>query len=42
MDTLTSKPLSFVPDTLLEQLSVSTGVNKFSKKLQDELMLFYR
>jgi len=33
-----SKLLSFVSDDLLEQLAISTEVNKFSKKLQGELM----
>ena len=33
-----SKLLSFVPDDLLEKLATSTGVNKFSKKLQGELL----
>ncbi len=33
-----SKLLSFVPDDLLEQLAISTEVNKFSKKLQGELL----
>lgn len=37
MDT-TSELLSFVPDDLLERLAISTNVNKFSKKLQGELM----
>jgi hypothetical protein len=32
------KLLSFVPDALLEQLAISTAVNKFSKKLQGELL----
>ena len=33
-----SQLLSFVPDDLLERLAISTNVNKFSKKLQGELM----
>jgi hypothetical protein len=33
-----SKLLSLVPDDLLENLAISTGVNKFSKKLQGELL----
>jgi len=33
-----SKLLSFVSDDLLERLAVSTEVNKFSKKLQGELL----
>lgn len=33
-----SKLLSFVSDNLLEQLAISTEVNKFSKKLQGELL----
>ncbi len=38
MEISTSKLLSFVPDDLLERLAISTNVNKFSKKLQGELM----
>jgi hypothetical protein len=33
-----SKLLSFVPDNLLEKLATATKVNKFSKKLQGELL----
>jgi len=33
-----SKLFSLVPDDLLENLAISTGVNKFSKKLQGELL----
>ena len=33
-----SKLLSFISDDLLEQLAISTEANKFSKKLQDELL----
>jgi hypothetical protein len=33
-----SKLLSFVPDNLLEKFATSTKVNKFSKKLQGELL----
>lgn len=33
-----SKLLSFVPDNLLKELAIATKVNKFSKKLQGELL----
>lgn len=35
---LISKLLSFVPDKLLDQLAVSAGVNKYTKKLQGQLI----
>ncbi len=35
---LISKLLSFVPDKLLNHLAVSAGVNKYSKKLQGQLI----
>lgn len=33
-----SKLLSFVPDELLNQLAVSSGVDKYTKKLQGQLI----
>jgi len=35
---MTSKLLSFIPDKLLNQLAVSSGVDKYTKKLQGQLI----
>ena len=33
-----NKLLALLPDTLLEELAIKTGVNKYSKKLQGEVV----